>query len=407
MATKTTFADWPTPPWTSTNALEVTEGNAYFPQVDVTITAIRWYRLDTTAGHAPTKLSLWDRTTGSLIYDAASIPDNGAVGWQSHTLSSPVIVNAGRAFIVSWHQAANNAFAQVNLSTFPGSWYPLSPQTGTLVWTIGATNALPGASGGASGFSDGLSLVMDFDPDVAPIGGGDIANELARWLSTADGTQADSAPLQDHATLATVNTNVADVKDQADDWAFGLGAAAHGYYADIKTLINNIKTITDTLPTPIAQLTSIVLDHYSDDIDNILAQIDSVLSGLGAQSTDLSGTSGSAVGALSGRTGFPATGWSMSAETDFTDNVLFDQPADAYVLSITSYQPTQPATSTAAGLWLPRLGWWCVMNGSLASQRQFVDFQQMLLTDQGRRMPACAIELKPGTIANVQAWLLA
>lgn len=255
----------------------------------------------------------------------------------------------------------------------------------------------------------------------APATPGDVNNDLAAWLSTTDGTHSDSAPLQDHTTLATVASVVGSTAGQLDatktavdnqqaqqnDWAFGLGAAAHGYFGDVKTLITNIKSITDTLPTPISQLTSIVLDHYTADIDLILANIDTVLSNLGAQSTDLSGTAGSAVGALSGRSGFPAGGWAMSAETDFNDNIAFVEPADAYVLSIISYQPTQPATSTAAGLWLPRLGWWCVLNGSLASQRSFVDFEQMLLTDQGRRMPGCAIELKPGTLAHVQAWLLA
>jgi hypothetical protein len=99
--------------------------------------------------------------------------------------------------------------------------------------------------------------------------------------------------------------------------------------------------------------------------------------------------------------------WSMAAEADFTDAIAFAEPADAYVLNITSYQPTQPATSSPAGLWLPRLGWWCVLTGSLASERRFVDFEQEMLSDQGRRMAGCAIQLKPGTMAHVQAWLLA
>jgi hypothetical protein len=247
----------------------------------------------------------------------------------------------------------------------------------------------------------------DEAPGEQPATPGDLGNALAAWLSTTEGTQGDSAPLQDHATLGAVSVAVGETQDQQNEWAFGLGGAAHGYFGDLKGLIADIKTVTDTLPTPIAQLTSIVLDHYTADIDLILGQIDSVLSNLGAQSTDLSGTAGSAVGALSGRTGFPATGWSMAAEADFEDAIAFAEPADAYVVNVTSYQSTQPATESPAGLWLYRLGWWCVLNGSLASRREFVEFQQQLLTDGGRRMPGCAIQLKPGTLATVQAWLLA
>jgi hypothetical protein len=372
------------------------------------ITALRWYRATGTT--TPTTLRLWDSVTQSPIASVVSVPAPIGTGWQTVALPTPVFVQASREYRTSFFQGAstNNSLGSTSGTTIgaPSPMTAITSGGGVGALAVGS-DSYPNGSIGDIPF--GVDVVFtDTNPGTGtPPTQADIQNALASWLSTTDGTHADSAPLQDHTTLATVDTNTADVKGQADEWAFGLGAAAHGYYATIQALIDDVKSITDTLPTPIARLSSIVLDHYSADIAGILAQIDSVLSGLGAQSTDLSGTAGSAVGALSGRTGFPATGWSMSASADFEDAIAFAEPADAYVLSITSYQPTQPATESPAGLWLPRLGWWCVLNGSLATQRQFVDFEQMLLEQQGRRMPGCAIQLKPGTLATVQAWVLA
>jgi hypothetical protein len=406
MATNTIWENFSATPSTSTGTVLVTDGVRFIPATAGQVAALRWYRHRTGGSTGPASLALWQASTQAQLASVTA-PDNGAVGWQTFNFDTPIAVSAG----VEYRVSGNFAIGVERVGLVPG---PLAGAPSA--FTI--PNPSRAAVGGSWGYPSTTNndFVPMVDVILSPTGAGPapippdeagVQNALARWLSTTDGTQADSAPLLDHTTLATVNTNTAAVKADADDWAFGLGAAAHGYYADIKTLIGNIKTITDTLPTPIAQLTSIVLDHYSADIDQILAQIDGVLSNLGAQSTDLSGTAGSAVGALSGRTGFPATGWSMSAEADFEDAIAFAEPADAYVLSITSYQDTQPANESPAGLWLPRLGWWCVLNGSLASQRQFVDFQQMLLDDQGRRMPGCAIQLRPGTLATVQAWLLA
>jgi hypothetical protein len=379
---------------------------AWQPGLDGYLRELAWYR-PASNPFVPTHLRLWDAVLQIVIYEASAIPNTSGAGWKTHTVTTVVPLTAGREYRVSICLPATTGDF-VYFTTLPTPPAPLAFAATTRRYNSGAC----GFPATTNANAEWQAVDVGFDttpPDTSstPATPGDVSNELAAWLSTTDGTHSDSAPLQDHTTLATVDTNTAAVKADVDDWAFGLGAAAHGYFGDLKGLISDIKTITDTLPTPIAQLTSIVLDHYTADIDMILAQIDSVLSGLGAQSTDLSGTAGSAVGALSGRTGFPATGWAMSAESDFEDAIAFAEAADVYVLSITSYQPTQPATESPAGLWLPRLGWWCVLNGALATQRQFVDFQQMLLEDQGRRMPGCAIQLKPGTLATVQAWLLA
>lgn len=366
------------------------------------VIALGWYRgaLFTTA---PTWLALFDTVTGALLASAVPSAGSGA-GWQ-YTTIDPVLISAGRSYALL--RGEPNGFRLYAFSPTPATESPLVLDAGR---GGGGATSIPTYITTADTNFGANSLILD-DGENAPVttGGLDtqLDNTLSGWLSTTDGTHIDSAPLQDHATLATVDTNLSDVKDQQNEWAFGLGAFAHGYYDLIRGLLQTVKDNTDALPEEVQDIVDVMVDHLDSEIGTILATVDDVLSNLGAQSTDLSGTAGSAVGALSGRSGFPATGWSMSAETDFTDNVLFDEPADAYVITITSYQPTQPATTTAAGLWLPRVGWWCVMNGSLASQRQFVDFEQMLLTDQGRRMPACAIELKPGTIAHVQAWLLA
>jgi hypothetical protein len=385
----------------------VSYGNAFAPVGEsVIITGLRWRRA-TVGQAAPAALHV--SVAGVGVTTAPSVPDDGVVGWQDVALTTPVEVSSGVGVLPYAYWTTNaetyGAYGARGAPPSPVQWADSAHR-----YQFDSGDVTPGLSGNV--FIAGVDVAWGGALPPPPSAGGEptLTGDLQAWLSTDPPTnlhESDGLPWQTKVDTGAIRSDVADVRDQQNEWAFALGAAAHGYYELMRGLLQTVKDNVDDLPDVIQAIVDALVDHLDSEIGTILAAIDDILSNLGAQSTDLSGTAGSAIGALSARTGFPSTGWTMTAEADFEDAIAFAELADAYVLTIASYQDTQSANESPAGLWLPRLGWWCVLNGSLASQRQFVDFQQMILDDQGRRMPGCAIQLRPGTLATVQAWVLA
>lgn len=382
-------------------------GTAGAPITDGYLYGLRWYRGDTVSANKPQILRIWDTTaTGAPIYQAPTVPDNGAVGWQTHLLTTNVPLVAGREYRVTIPRPSGVLFP-VAASTTRGTpdtpWlyadlfrcygpqgsyaYPVNHDTANLI-------------GADMGWTD-------VPPDPGGTGNPVLTGDLQDWLDTVTGQQPHSAPLLDHATLTTVRNVVGSTSGQLDATK-AVSDAIH----DLLTATNkNLGTLWD-LAGHLADLEIAAWQHFFGSGEQRLTGPNSAggsafYTADGQLVSQLIAEIWQRVRVLRNDVPFGVGDWTMSAEDDFTDAIAFAAPADAYVLSITSYQPTQPATESPAGLWLPRLGWWCVLTGSLASERHFVDFQQEMLSDHGRRMAGCAIQLKPGTIAHVQAWLLA
>jgi uncharacterized protein DUF4082 len=381
-----------TPVHDTTNGSAQEIGTAFVPLADGQVEAILYYR--TSGATANTAFRLWEADNSTAL--ASQTLSSGAQtdqGWQTCTLTTPVPITAGRTYIVSvtWVAGAGEKYDN-----------PISPfNGGEFQRYFECFNATPGSLPTGSGYQGevrAVDVLASFQ--TQPVTPTDLDNALAGWLSTTDGTHGDSAPLQDHTTLATVNTNTGAVKSTIDDLTSGLAGAAHGYYADVQAAIGLIKTVTDTLPTPIARLSSIVLDHYTADIAGILAQIDAVATGQTAPNADIKRLGGSVF--------LPASGWTLADETDFTDEIAWGVAGDLYVVTVTAV-PTGVAPDSFAGVtWYHRLGSWAPLNGDqIAGARQFLEFTPQELHDGGRRMPGVAIHCKTGTLGHVQAWLLA
>lgn len=69
-------------------------GVACEPSVDCALSGMRFYRVATGVGNAPTTMRIWDRATASIIAEPDALVDNGEVGWQETLLDSPVSVTA-------------------------------------------------------------------------------------------------------------------------------------------------------------------------------------------------------------------------------------------------------------------------------------------------------------------------
>jgi hypothetical protein len=119
----------------------------------------------------------------------------------------------------------------------------------------------------------------------------------------------------------------------------------------------------------------------------------------------LVGGSGGAIGAVSGRSAFPATGWNMTDEADHTGPFVYDQAADLYVLTVTDSDGQAPTVVVGVD-WYPRIGWWTPFNGTQGQQRRFWDLGVNELVDGGRRMPGVLVWTRPNVQTHIQAWQL-
>jgi len=379
----------------------------------VSATQISWY---TPSGSAqPARIRLWRVSDGAILIDQAITGSPSGTGWHTNTFTavtltagvqyvvgvSTVAADARNWFITFWNSSAppvDQNFQQVGVVFGVGT-------AGAAIPTFTSSSLLAGVSIG-----DGTGYVSGGTPTS---GSGatttEVNNLLDSWLvnTTENSHKTDGLPWETNERTKTIANVVGSTSGQLDATK-AVSDAIH----DLLTATNkNLGTLWD-LAGHLADLEIAAWQHF-----------------FGAGETRLTGPNSAGGSAFYTADGqlvsqlvaeiwqrtlvlrndlpFGVAPWHMSADSDFEDAIAFAEPADAYVLNIISYQDTQPANSSPAGLWLPRLGWWCVLTGTLASQRQFVDFQEQLLTSNGQRMAGCAIQLRPGTLANVQAWLLA
>jgi hypothetical protein len=374
------------------------------------VTQLGWYRVDVGAGVHPDGLALFRRSDGALLAHVATPADSGVIGWQWSDLADPVSVINGSEYVVCAHYPAGNVFSRHAGDSKPTppanvSWLTSPRQDQQAI----SETTYPGAPDGTTGFYNAIDITLS-DPLPSEGGAPTATGDLQAWLISDPDLnlhQTDGLPwltkvVVDQIRLATGNT-----PGQLD----ATKAVADAIHDLLTATDHNLGTLWD-LAGHLADLEIAAWQHFFGAGEQRLTGPDSAggsafYTADGQLISQLVAETWQRVRVLRNDLPFGVDPWTMTAEADFEDAIAFAEPADAYVVTITSYQPTQPATTSPAGLWLPRLGWWCVLTGSLASERRFVDFQQEMLSDQGRRMAGCAIQLKPGTIAHVQAWLLA
>jgi len=371
------------------------------------LTGLRWYRVSGSTT-APDLLRVWDTVTQLVVATAPSIPDSAGAGWKTVTLPTNVPLVAGRVYVVTTGYTGAQTATRYTVGTVPVPGYPLSFGSTLRRWISGTTGY---PTTGDNIFMHGADIVTD--PGVIitnpPSTSGDITNELADWLiSTGDNThQSDGLPWLTKQQTNAIAGVVGSTAGQLD-----ATKAVSDTIHDLLTSANhNLGTLWD-LAGHLADLEIAAWQAFFHSGESRLTGPNSAggsafYTADGQLVSQLIAEIWQRVRVLRGDVGFGTDGWTMTATEDFDTAVAFAESADAYTLHITSYQPTQPANTSPAGLWLPRIGWWSILTGSFGADRRFVNFEQQLLEDQGRRMSGCAIQLKPGTLATVQAWELA
>lgn len=353
------------------------------------LSQLRWYRVQAGSANAPTTLRIWRADTSQVVYTAGSVPDNNAVGWQTHTLSPTVTLAPGIEYRVAacWPAGSKQPY----FTTLP------SPPSG-LAWssTVRRFNsgacAFP-ATTNANAEYEAVDVGVDITPGTipqTPATYADLLNQLAAWLiSTGDNThQVDGLPWLIKGVVDAVAAELSTV---------------HG-------VVDAVEDLVDGLPTPINTILSWGLSGTQADIDTILTWIALAES----QLTGASAGGGSAFSALADQIAsatsplspvqFPSTGWAQVADTTFDTSLAWAQAADLYVVTFTDLG-SNIVNTVAAGIDVSyRLAWWTPLNGGFSRERRFIDFLDSHLEDGGRRMPGLLLHSPAGGTGTVQAW---
>lgn len=353
------------------------------------LSQLRWYRVQAGSANAPTTLRIWRADTSQVVYTAGSVPDNNAVGWQTHTLSPTVTLATGIEYRVAacWPAGSKQPY----FTTLPSPPSGLAWSSTVRRFNLGAC-AFPAATN-ANAEYEAADVGVDITPGTipqTPATYADLLNQLAAWLiSTGDNThQADGLPWLTKGVVDTINTATSAIKtvtDRLDSLSNGAISNLNAWSSGAITKLNQASDLANNWPTLL-----------NDRIFGSSAGGGSAFSALADQIANdtypLSPVQ------------FPDTGWAQVADTTFDTSLAWAQEADLYVVSFADLG-LNIVNTVAAGVDVSyRLAWWSPLNGGFARERRFIDFPDAHLEDGGRRMPGLLLHSRPGGTGTVQAW---
>lgn len=357
------------------------------------VTALGWYR-HTAGDSAPSKLALF-HNTGAVRLVNVTPADDGNVGWQYVAITPQTLVegdiytveagmpNGRRITGVTGHIVADDPLHNELAVNGSGVSDPLTLYTGT----------------DEGNRTYGLSAAIDLDPDAAPTQGtvGTIVDTgIASWESTDAGVQThetDGIPWLLKTELAATKLLVQGTLDSFKDADGNVRSIGDFAKEMTPTMVGIIKLFFNRADTQLTGETAAggtafaALADRMTDLENQLDGLEDVVTAAPVP--------------------FPGAGWTMADEVDFVQAKSWDVPADLYTLSTSGWPVNIRQVDVDGAPWRPRLGWWAVRNGDLLGPRRFVDWENSILEDAGRRMPGVVVWLEPSTAGTLQAWLLA
>lgn len=324
-------------------------------------------------------VALWDESTGGKVAEWLPSGDPGAAGWQYGTISPAVLLQGAHNYRVAATLGAGQTQAYVDPVGTVAPDSPISVPSGNKGCYIAGTGYPDTTHASAAWLADvGISLT---DPGGGGGGAtpGDVDAALAEWLSADLSTQTHETDGLPYLTKTAVD------------------AIRDGYVRGTRWTDAAIGWLNDRSSQAVDFLNGVSSSAVSA-LNGLSASIVSILNDIAGVKSDTA--------TLRDATGFPSPPWSLLAETDFTGQVAWAQPADRYVLTVTDANGAV-AHDVDGVPWYPRLGWWTALDGTQANGRSFCEFGASQLQDGGRRMPGVLIKFNDGLIqAHLQAWAL-
>jgi hypothetical protein len=383
----------------------------YTSTASVSVAAIGWYRGSTT-GPGAIQVILRDTVTNTDVVTLTA-PDDSLIGWHYVNLVTPWPLIVGRIYRVAFTCSGGFQVYRGPLVTPDAPFlYEVSRYGDNWPNLVGTT-------------TDEQSVSVSDTPISGPATPGDTTTiittpgpageQLAPWLSADSTTQT-------HETdgLPWLTKVVADVTKNAVDAT--------------KIVVDATKAVVDELPKssdPMwEQLLSLwkiagVLTEAEIDLWNLFAkrapgQLTGSTPGGGSA---FFGPSGGQVAERAEVAGFnsellwhrtrtsnwlepvPGEDWDLVDTLEWSGPVGWDQPADCYVLNLTTVPDYVTTAEVAGHNYYPKAAWWAPLTGTLPHERRFVDFETQLLHALPMRCEGILLCPRNNFAGTLQAWL--
>jgi len=380
--------------WAHINASAYEVGMAFHVTTEITVTGLEWFRYQTGTQTAPEIVRLWRDSDSTELARLVSVPDDGTVAWQAADLDTPIVLSASAVYIVAAYFPGTGGQPSRSTPGVPTS--PVALETNFRRYHSGSSGFPSSADGGSYIGVDILTA-----PAGGGGGGGATPADLEAWLSNDSDLnthQSDGLPWRTDAnvsslkTLAEGSNGFAAIKAVVDAIATSVGTGLH-------TLLSSVADDVTSISTGLAGF----FDTWSADL---ATTIQSWNDGLVDWFNHMGGTAGGPIGAVSGRSVFPTELWTMVAETDFTFQISWDQPADLYTIALSGIPSRVNTVDVDGATWRPRVGWWALRNGDLLGARRFLSWENEYVEDAGRRMPGIVLRTQPEVTGHIEAWQL-
>jgi hypothetical protein len=313
---------------------------------------VRWYRGTAGSTNVPSRMQVWDRSTQSVIFELAAVPDDGLVGWQVYALGTDIPLFEGHDYTVS---------AYVDPGEF---WWQSAFASRGAVGTDWLAHPSPAHTTPNASFGFPINLYNTVLPNVdmewSDVGGGggtdpgdapSIGNDLAAWLDVDDFTEPDSMVKLSWDLLNTMETVIDAMQAKVDliDAALeaALGPAGNLLSGSLKSYLDNLSGMIDDVQAAVGPF---INDHTTAAKTEILTAIDAIEPGAGGGLTPLFD------GGLD---------WTQADQTVGQGSYAWVQPADAYVIHVEDMAETnrsERAVGTEEIYWLR--GWAKPWDGS-------------------------------------------
>lgn len=378
-----------------------------------TLTQAGFYRGGT--GTTWPRLALY-AAPGTLLWEDATPTDSGAVGWQWTAIDPPVEVVPGTTYSVSGSYTANVRAAANGTPASRSS--PPTPFIfdDTPCHMVGTAGVYPTSPN--TGIYLALSVTFAAAPPPPPgPGEGDptTTGDLNSWLSADPAVQtheADGLPW-----LTKLQT---DVIENAVDAGRIVIDATHD-------IVELIPKRGDSEWNAILKLWQIagVLTEAEIDLWNLFAkrapgQLTGTTPGGGsaffgpsggqvAERAEVAATNGELLWHRTQTTNWldplPGGDWVLQDTLTWDGPIGWNQPADCYVLHITTYPATWDQQDVDGHLRLPRALWWAPLTDTIPHERHFGDMEFQILHDLPRRCAGILLAPKSGFSGTLEAWL--
>lgn len=403
MATARLYDAWNPANWIEVQSTQIAEVGPPFAVVrSCYATRLGWYRQNAGANRAPPALNLWRRDTATVMVRVGAPADNGTPGWQWSTLPTPIALEPGIQYTVSYGVPVARWYSYSPVPPTPV--YP-DPFLQGVTWDayhLNAINTYPETTW------NGLVRAVDLEVDDS-VGGGvtppatdpSVANALASWLSTTDYTHADSAPIVNWQRLLNVEIDV-------DAVLASVGAGLNGIATYIQQQIDDpnhgLSALVDTILSGDAATQGLVTDVKLDAVAGVARVIADLVTTKYPKAGLALDAIATVVELLGASVPVPGAGWTLVATTPFDSELAWAQAADLYVLTFDTFPPHQSVVQVAGVSWYPRLAWWTPLNADQPEQRRYVDFSPCALREGGQRMPGLLLRANGPSTGTVQAW---